>query len=359
MNTPPSHSGFGWSWYGRGSLRSAVGSEAVNTVDRAFLPLQRFLVLLGLTGLAVSQPLLSALGEQPTVFVFNRVSGFGLVVFAVVVAFVPPLVLWALESLVGRFWPSAGRALHVGFVAALVALVTSQVLRITFGVDQALVVSVLALAAGAAAAWAFVRFDQARRFTAYLAPLPVLAVVLFLFASETTPLLSLGSEGPEATPAADVSPVVVLIVDELPTKSVLGTDGGLDVERFPNLARFAEDATLVPQLHDDRHPHGARGPIDPHRTAPGRRRTALHELPRHPVHPSRAHPRALGVRVLHQALLTVGLRGHGHTEARRGERWRAPRSTSTARGSTRSRARKRRPWPTFRRRPSAGPSCQP
>ena len=131
----------------------------------------------------------------------------------------------------------------MGFVAALVALAASQLLRFTFGLDQALVVTVLALAAGGAAASAFVRFDQARRFTAYLAPLPVLAVVLFLFASETTPLLSLGSEGSEATSAAGDAPVVVLIVDELPTKSVLDADGDLDGERFPNLARFAEDAT--------------------------------------------------------------------------------------------------------------------
>jgi hypothetical protein len=205
--------------------------------------LPRFLVLLGLTGVAVSQPLLSSLGEQPTVFVFHRVSGFELVVFAVVVAFVPPVLMWALGSIVGRFWPLAGRVLHVGFVAALVAMAASQLLRLTFGIDQTAVVAVLALAAGGAAAWAFVRFDQVRRFTAYLAPLPAVAVALFLWASETTPLLSLGSKGAAATSATGVSPVVVLIVDELPTKSVLGADRELDRERFPNLARFAEDAT--------------------------------------------------------------------------------------------------------------------
>jgi hypothetical protein len=36
---------------------------------------------------------------------------------------------------------------------------------------------------------------------------------------------------------------VFIILDELPTRSLLDEDGGMDAERFPNLAAFADDAT--------------------------------------------------------------------------------------------------------------------
>jgi hypothetical protein len=211
---------------------------------RGFGGLSRLLTLLGLTGLAVSQPLLSALGEQPTVFTFNRVEGLALVAFAIVVAVVPPLVLWGLGSLAMWLNAVAGRVVHLCFVAVLVAMTASQLLRWTFDFRQPVLVTVLATASGAAGAWAFARSVHLRDATRYVAVLPAVAVALFLFSSETAPLLSTGSEkDTTAESATEVSPVVVLLLDEFPTKSLLATDGGVDTERFPNLAAFAEDAT--------------------------------------------------------------------------------------------------------------------
>jgi hypothetical protein len=55
--------------------------------------LQQLLVLAGLTGFAISQPLLSILGDNPTTLAFHGVEGWALVSFAALIALGPPLVL--------------------------------------------------------------------------------------------------------------------------------------------------------------------------------------------------------------------------------------------------------------------------
>src|SRR6185437_1025081 len=39
------------------------------------------------------------------------------------------------------------------------------------------------------------------------------------------------------------TPILHVILDELPVTTVVGSDGRLDARRFPNLARLARDAT--------------------------------------------------------------------------------------------------------------------
>jgi len=56
--------------------------------------LRRLLEVTALTGLAIVQPTLDVLGRSPETFVFRRVDGTQLAVFAVLVAVVPALVLW-------------------------------------------------------------------------------------------------------------------------------------------------------------------------------------------------------------------------------------------------------------------------
>ena len=73
----------------------------------------------------------------------------------------------------------------------------------------------------------------------------MLAVVAFIAMSPASALLSTAEDAPDRispSDAADV-PVVVLVLDELPTRSLMAGDGAIDGTRFPNLARLAEDAT--------------------------------------------------------------------------------------------------------------------
>ncbi len=94
--------------------------------------IRRLLELAALTGLALVQPLLDVLGRSPETFVFRRVDGADLVVFAVAVALVPALVLWVIGLLSGLLGPRVRRAVHLGALAVLLAiavLVAPQVRR--------------------------------------------------------------------------------------------------------------------------------------------------------------------------------------------------------------------------------------
>ena len=201
-------------------------------------------MLLGLTGFAISQPLLSILGDAPTELAFFGLDGTDLVRLACLIAFVPPLVLWGITRLAalipGRPDHRLDRWLHLAMVGGLVGLVAIQVAK-SAGVEQRAVLAALALAAGAGFAVVYVRSSVVATWASYTAVLPVLAVASFLVVSPASALLD-SAEAPERI-SGDHPSVVLIILDELPTRSLLDGDDGIDVERFPNLAAFADDAT--------------------------------------------------------------------------------------------------------------------
>ena len=111
------------------------------------------LALLGLTGFAISQPLLSVAGENTELFTFNNVDGPALVVYALGVALVPPLLLWGLVVAVGLVSRKAADVLFITCAAALAALTVVQVLksaRVSNGLLLGIVASLAAIGFGAA-----------------------------------------------------------------------------------------------------------------------------------------------------------------------------------------------------------------
>ena len=201
------------------------------------------LVVFGLTGFAISQPLLSLLGDNPAVFTFHRLDGLDLVLFGLVVVLFPPVVLSALVVGASAIGPRTGRAVFLGVCGVLVVLAVIQQTK-SAGLTSAALVALVSLAAGVGFVAAYVRYPWVATWARYTAMLPLLALVLFLFASRAGDLL----EGPAAAETQeangeDVPPVVVVFLDELPTKSLLDGQDGIDPVRFPNLARFAGDAT--------------------------------------------------------------------------------------------------------------------
>jgi hypothetical protein len=204
---------------------------------------RQLLVLLGLTGFAISQPMLSLLGDNPTAFTFYGVEGLSLVAFALIVALVPPLVLWALGLAVTAIDARAGRIVHLALVAVLTGLTVIQIVK-ALDVETEVIVVAAAVAGAVALTWAYARFAAARTWLQFTAVLPALALFLFLFASPTSDLLG----GPRSVAVDDdqqndLPPVVMIVLDELPTKSLLDADDEVDAVRFPNLAAFGEDAT--------------------------------------------------------------------------------------------------------------------
>jgi hypothetical protein len=199
----------------------------------------RFLVILGASGIAIGQPVLDTFGKTPETIVFRRADRADLLAFALIVAFVPPLVLWGAGYLIGRVAPRRREVVHGATVGALMALAVVQ-LAGSWARPLALLV---ALAAGVAAWILVARVAGARLWFQLLAVLPVASVLLFMGGSRASDAVSAsGFEAVDAGPS-DGAPVVLIVLDELPTASLLDDRGRIDAVRFPNIARLGEDAT--------------------------------------------------------------------------------------------------------------------
>ncbi|MET0881073.1 MAG: sulfatase, partial [Acidimicrobiales bacterium] len=202
--------------------------------------LQPFLELLGLSGLAVAQPLLAVFGDAPDYFVFQGSSSRDIVVFAVVIVLAPPLVLWTLTQLIG--WGSDRRR-RIAQSSAVGLLVGLFALQIAVSADAALALALaLAFAAGTGAALAHRHWSDVGLWASWLAPAPLVFLALFLFSSPVSGLVQGGDVDPAdlgAFGSGDPPPVVMLVFDEWPLASIVRSDGTIDADLYPNVAALA------------------------------------------------------------------------------------------------------------------------
>ncbi len=211
--------------------------------------------VVALSGLAVTQPVLGVLGDNPTFFVAHG-AGPGSVLFAALLAVVVvPAVLIAVEVAVGLVRPAWTWPVHLVVVGLLAGLVAAAVVDDVVGtvLDDLPLVSgpltlVVATGGGVALARAYARHAVLRSAVSYLLVAPLLFLGAFAFTSPANDLLF-----PPEVAAADVTvpgprpPVVVVVFDELPLASVVTADGtAIDGARFPNLARLAGDGVWYP-----------------------------------------------------------------------------------------------------------------
>jgi hypothetical protein len=198
--------------------------------------------LAALWALAVAQPLFDLLGSQAEFFAVRGSTRWDIVAFAVGVVVVPPFVIALLEGLAGRLHPGLGRAIHLVALAALVALLALQVGVKATELSASLLLP-LAAGAGVTAAVAYARFPAVRAFCTVLAPVPLVFLGLFLFASPTGKLVLAQDPEPRALAVASTTPVVLVVFDEIPTTSLLDETGGIDPVRYPSFAQLAGGST--------------------------------------------------------------------------------------------------------------------
>jgi hypothetical protein len=196
--------------------------------------------LAGLWALAVAQPLFEVL-KNGELFVAARWRGADIALFALCVAFLPALVLVALEALAARFRPGLARALHVAFVAAIVAIFVLYAIKHETDLRTEPSLLIAAAAAGAAA-FLHVRFEPFRLFTTVTSPASVLVVALFLLGAPIRHLV-LPADGADLRGPKPAGPVVMIVFDELPTLALLDGRGELDARSYPAFARLARDGT--------------------------------------------------------------------------------------------------------------------
>jgi len=195
-----------------------------------------------LWALAFVQPMFGLLGDNAEFFIARRNTAFDIVVLALGYGLVPPLLAAGVVWAAGRIRPVLGWALHLALIAALsAAFVLPPLGDALSGSAASIAVAVLV---GLGAALLYARMAGVRAFLTALSPAPLVFVVLFLAFSPVSDLVLAGeAAGAVAGTARSVTPIVQIVLDELPTSTLMAPGGSIDAQRFPNLARFAAGAT--------------------------------------------------------------------------------------------------------------------
>lgn len=209
------------------------------TGGRTFL--FRGLHLTALSFFALAWPILDLLGRNPEFFVVRGSESADIVVLALGLTLVPPLLLLAIEGLAHLASPRLSRALHLVLVGILAGAFALLVLG-WVGAPSA--VTLVAIAAGAAAAVAYARLEPVRSVVTLLAAAVPVFLGLFFFGSPSGELVVSSAEAR----VADVevkrpAPVVMVVLDEFPVTALLDAFGEIDAARFPAFAAFAREST--------------------------------------------------------------------------------------------------------------------
>ncbi len=202
------------------------------------------LAIAGLSSLAFAQPVYDLLRRAPEFFAIRNLYMGDLLALVLVLAVVPALALSAPAAALRFLRPSWMRpaiAAPTGLLAAVIALQAVRGL-------PAVVATTLALAAGAAVGWAYIRFRAVRSFAMLLSAAAVLVPALLVLDGR----VRRSAASPNQAIPADLgdtgarAPVVLVIFDEWSLTSILDSEGRIDRERLPNLARLADRATWYP-----------------------------------------------------------------------------------------------------------------
>ena len=175
--------------------------------------------------------------------------------FGLAVTFLPALGLWLVEMAVRLVLGARPAAwVHLVFIVVLVAVFVMQAAR-PLGNGIPLVVGAILLGVGAGVAYA--RFPAVHLWLAFAALAPLGFLFLFLTSSSTSRLL----RAEEAVPAVDVgspAPVVMVVLDELPSGVAAGQRPGDRSRAVPQPRGAGRRLALVPQHDDGEHQHLAR-----------------------------------------------------------------------------------------------------
>jgi hypothetical protein len=198
--------------------------------------------LAALSSIALAQPLFDLLGKNPEFFAARGAPGFDIVSFALILVLVPPLVLSAVEALVGLVSEPARRALHLVLVTLLLALIFIQTLKKSVHATDVVLI-VLALAIGALATLAYARAAPVRSFMNVLTPVPLVFLFLFLVVSPVSKVAFASDATARNVGGVSRANLVVVLFDEFPVSSLMDRTGHVDAKRYPNFAELERTST--------------------------------------------------------------------------------------------------------------------
>lgn len=205
-----------------------------------------------LWGLAVAQPLYGVLAEGAEFFVARRSPPGDVVLLSVALSFLLPAALAVAAALLGLWHRGAGAALHRAWLCALSAIVLMSVLKRLPGLPAAAVLIAAGLG-GVAYGWGLAcwRLPRRRIFWMPAAALAVSLPLWFLCATPVRKVVLPQGSLPQSSGAAVASrawaelttPVFLVVLDELPTTTLMDREGGIDGSLFPGFDTLASGST--------------------------------------------------------------------------------------------------------------------
>jgi hypothetical protein len=191
---------------------------------------------------AVAQPLFDLLKDNPEFFAARGSSGLDIVSFSVLLVVLPPALLLGIELLVGLAGRRARTGAHVVLLGGLIALIAAQALKKSIGASDVVLI-VLALAVGAAVAALWARAEPVRSFLNVLSPVPIVFLLLFLLSGQISELAFPSEAKARSIGGVARAPIVVVLLDELPSNTLVDDHDRLDAKRYPGFGELARNAT--------------------------------------------------------------------------------------------------------------------
>ncbi len=194
-----------------------------------------------LSAFALAQPLFEVLSRDVAFFAVRRSEPVDLVVLVVVAIAAVPLAAALAAGLARLAGRRVALALHLTLVAVLLAVF---VLPPAGRALSATAAGVVAAAVGVLGALAYARLEPLRSLLSVLSPAPLVFAGLFLFDGNVRKVLqpSSGAELPAVSVTSETT-VVLLLLDELPTGSLMDVEAGIDRRLFPHFAALADAST--------------------------------------------------------------------------------------------------------------------
>ena len=214
-----------------------------STAKRQLWPLLELFVL---TGFAIAQPLLDVIGRSPDFLLFRQADARDIALLAFTITFLPALVLWGVELLAGLAGRRVQQAVHLVLVGGLMAVLGLEVAKKLTPLRGPALVAVGALV-GLGAGVLYARASAFRLWLRYASPAPIVFLLVFLLASPAAELIrpapTSAAQPAGAAQSAAAAPVVFVLLDELPTRSLLDHTGQIDRRLYPNFAKLAGQST--------------------------------------------------------------------------------------------------------------------
>ena len=204
------------------------------------------LEILALTTFVVARPVLGSFGRSPESFLARDADWTDVIAFGLVVVLAPAALVVAGEIVLGLFGDRARRLGHLAAVAALLSLGAWQLIDPLGGWREVGVAGSVAVAGGLTVARA--RAASLGTFLRYASLGAAVFLVQFLALSPVSSIVlggrHVGTDAGAAGAAGDdAPPVVVVVMDGLPTGLLLDGEGHIDADLYPSIASLTADAT--------------------------------------------------------------------------------------------------------------------